>query len=181
MNGCKLIFLLLPFILLLSCGDQSGDSSDRKETGQVSATSQGDKPRAEMTEEEKIMADMSNLMERLAEGDKSALYENEFNYYQFETPLSEYWKLDKVYRYKYDTLRGIEFDSVKIMGDSARVWARVIYESSAGKGKVEQDYNFWMYNFSGDRWIKPYISVAGSYREMEYLENLRRYEEEAGE
>ncbi len=182
MNGYKLLIVLLPLILVLSCGKkQTGDTNTDNADATVELTPQQQTPREEMSEEERLKADMTNMMDRLAEGDKTALYENEFSYYKFETPLSEYWKLEKVRDYRYDTLRGIEFDSVKIMGDSARVWARIIYESKAGTGKVEANYNFWMYNFTGDHWIKPYVSVAGSFQEKEYLDNLRRYREESGD
>ncbi len=184
MKGYRILILILTALLLQSCGSKEDGSTVSEKTAmnesiQAAATDQ--KPRSEMTEEEKIMADMTNLMDRIAEGDKSVLYENEFTYYRDETPLSEYWKEYKVYNYKYDTLAGITYDSVKILGDSAKVWAKIVYTSKAGAGTSKVDYNFIMYKFMGDRWIKPYVSVAGSARELEYLENIRRYEEEAGE
>lgn len=182
MNGYKYIILLLPMILILSCGDrQTGDTRTETEDATVELNPQQQIPREEMTEEQRLKADLTNMMDRLAEGDKTALYENEFSYYRIETPLSEYWKQEGVYAYKYDTLRGIEFDSVKIMGDSARVWARIIYDSKAGTGRIERNQEFWMYNYTGDHWIKPYLSYTGSMQEKEYLENLRRYQEDAGE
>ncbi len=135
----------------------------------------------EMTEEDKLKASMTELIERMIEGDKSVLYEHEFSYYTDETSFSEYMTLHKVIDYAYDTLSGITYNTVNIMGDSAIVNANIIYESRAG-GEITKTYTFKMYNFSG-KWIKPYMSNIRL--ERDYLEQRRIYDstvaaEEAG-
>jgi len=180
MKGFNILFFIIIVSISLSCGDQK-TGSDKSGDQNLSSAENTAPPidRSAMTEEEKITADLIEMIERLAEGDKSVLYENEFNYYQDEVSFTEYWKIYKVYYYQYDTLRTIEVDSVMILGDSAHVYAKLIYESKAG-GRAEDAYNFWTYKLTGEKWIKPYISVLGANREIEYLEEIRRYEEEAG-
>jgi hypothetical protein len=170
MIKCKPVFVFLITLFIIACGEKMETHQDTGPVAEIDTTN--------MTEEEKIEAAMTTFMERLWEGDKSVLYENEFSYYKAQNSLSEYMELYRVYEYIYDTIRGIEFDSVQLMGESAKVWARVVYESFSGSGRSEQEYDFFMYNFE-NRWIKPYMSVAGSQLEIEYLENLDRYNEES--
>ena len=61
------------------------------------------------------------------------------------------------------------------MGDSAKLWIEMQYESKAG-GSIERAYNFKMYNLDG-RWKKPYQSDAKA--EIEHQELIRAYEEAA--
>ncbi len=173
MREYKLILLAVIILILPGCGGSEKPETTNAASTQTMTTTSG-------SDEEQIRAVMKNMMDRLWEGDKTALYENEFSYYRDKTPLSEYYELHKVYNYIYDTIRGINIDSVKVTGDSARVFAQVIYESRSGKGQTSQAYAFSMYKFTG-KWIKPYMSMAGSKEELEYLENLRRYKEETGD
>jgi len=165
MRDCRTFgfILLLAGLLAFGCG---GGGDDK--TGKTKAPE-------EMTEEEKVMASMTELIERLIEGDKTVLYEHEFSYFKDETPLSDYLEIPRVADYAYDTLSSIGYDSVVISGDSARVYAVVTYESKAG-GEIQRQYSFWMYNLDGT-WKKPYRSSAE--KEREYIEEKRRYEEEA--
>ncbi len=172
MIKCKPVCILLFAVLIIACGEKMETHQDTGPAANIDP--------ANMTEEDKIEAAMIKFMERLWEGDKSVLYENEFSYYRDQTSLSEYREMYRVYEYIYDTIRGIELDSVQLMGESAKVWARVIYESFSGSGRSEQEYDFIMYNFEG-RWIKPYMSVSGTQLELEHLGELKRYIEESGD
>ena len=167
MRDCRIFGLIVLAIGLLAFGC-GGDGDDK--SGQTKAPD-------EMTEEEKVMASMTELIERLVEGDKTVLYEHEFSYFKDETSLSDYFKIPKVADYAYDTLSKIEYDSVVFYEDSARVYALVTYESKAG-GEIKRHYSFWMYNYHG-WWQKPYCSLAR--KEREYLEEKRLYEEDAEE
>ncbi len=162
----SLLFIAL-ITILIGCGaDEPKESKEQaKPTDEV----------GELTEEDKLKASMTELIERMIEGDKMVLYEHEFSYYTEETSLSDYMKLHRVIDYKYDTLVGITYNSVKIMGDSAIVDANIIYESKAG-GEFTKTYQFKMYNFQG-KWIKPYLSLASL--EREYLEQRRIYDSAA--
>jgi hypothetical protein len=119
-----------------------------------------------------IEASLKELFDRTKEGDKTVLYENEFSYYKLDYSISQYMELDMVRKYKYDTLKGIEVDSVDLMGDSARVKVRVIYQSENG-GEKEVPYKTTMYRSQG-QWIKPYMSRWDG--EKDYLEQKRIYD-----
>lgn len=126
----------------------------------------------EKDDETLIRTALVELIDRVKEGDKTVLYENEFGYFTDSVSLSEYMEVRRVLEYKYDTLSGILIDSVHLMGDSAMVNVRVTYESAAG-GEFERPYAFKMYRY-GDRWIKPYLSRYEI--ELEYLERVRAYD-----
>ena len=164
MKDYKSYLVIILLALLIGCG-----ADKDKDAGQTT------KDMSEMSEEEKLKASMTELIERLVEGDKTVLYEHEFSYFQDENSLSDYMEMDMVINYDYDTLRGISFDTVAMMGDSAIVVARVKYESKAG-GEFEKKYQFKMYNFHG-KWIKPYMSKVRL--EREYLELQRIYDSAA--
>ncbi|HHI02629.1 MAG: hypothetical protein DRP51_06740 [Candidatus Zixiibacteriota bacterium] len=157
--------------ILIGCGTDEPDKT--KESAEEQMKLSGDT--AILSEEDKLKASMTELIERMIEGDKTVLYEHEFSYYTDETSLSDYMKLHRVIDYNYDTLRGITYDSVKIMGDSAIVDAGIIYESKAG-GEFTKKYRFKMYNFHG-KWVKPYMSQVRL--EREYLEQQRIYDSAA--
>ena len=182
MKEFKSLLFITIIAILIGCGADEPKVS--KETEESKDSLEQAKPSGEVlavSEEDKLKASMTELIERMIEGDKMVLYENEFRYYTDETSLSEYMAEHKVIDYKYDTLRGITYNSVVIMGDSALVDANIIYESAAG-GEFTRTYKFKMYNFAG-KWIKPYLSVARLARED--IEQRRVYDsvvaaEEAG-
>jgi len=167
MNNWRYVFLSVFVILFLACS-----GNDKQESSEAAAEV------AEQSDETELKAALTEMIKRISYGDKTAFYENEFQYYRDEISLSEYMELHRVKDYAFDTLRGIAFDSVRIMGDSAIVWAEAIYESKAG-GEVRKAYPpLKMYNFQG-RWIWPYMSRGHARDEIEYLDELRRYDSDA--
>ena len=167
MREFKLLLFFALIAILIGCG--ADEPKDTKEP--VEQVKQSDAATA-LTEEDKLKASMTELIERMIEGDKSVLYENEFSYYTDETSRSDYMKLHRVIDYTYDTLSGITYNTVNIMGDSAIVNANIIYESKAG-GEITKAYTFKMYNFNG-KWIKPYLSQVRL--ERDYLEQRHIYD-----
>jgi hypothetical protein len=123
-------------------------------------------------DEAAIRASLTELFERIKEGDKTVLYENEFGNYRDTTTLSEYMELKKVKDYKYDTLKEIEIDSVEIIGDSAAAYVKIIYKSMAEKDLV-RPYKLAVYRDRG-KWIKPYQSKWSE--EKYYREQKRIYD-----
>jgi hypothetical protein len=124
------------------------------------------------SDEAEIQAMITNYFDRVKEGDKTVLYENEFSYYTDEKSLDEYMELSKVLDYKYDTLGGVFVDSIRIMKDSAWVWVKVVYNSADGSTK-ERPYRLKAYRNRG-RWIRPYLSHWDD--EFDYLEQIRIYD-----
>ncbi len=173
MKEFRSLLLIALFAFLIGCG-----ADEPKET---EVTTELSDAVTELTEEDKLKASMTEFIERMIEGDKTVLYEHEFSYYKDETSFSEYMTQHKVIDYAYDTLGGITYNTVNILGDSAIVNANIIYESKAG-GEIIKTYTFKMYNFNG-KWIKPYLSKVRL--ERDYLEQRRIYDstvaaEEAG-
>lgn len=167
MKEFRSLMLIGLISILIGCG-----SDEPKETEEPPKTTD---EVAVVTEEDKLKAAMTELIERMIEGDKTVLYENEFSYYTDETSLSDYMKLHRVIDYNYDTLRGITYNDVNITGDSAIVSANIIYESKAG-GEFSKTYKFKMYNVNG-KWVKPYLSKIRL--ELDYLEQRRIYDSAA--
>jgi len=124
------------------------------------------------TDEMALRATLTESFDRIKEGDKTVMYENEFSYYHLEVSLSQYLELKAVRGYGADSLIGIEIDSVTFTGDSARAHFRVKYESADGSIK-EQPANIKMYRDAG-RWVRPYLSKWD--KERDYLEQKRIYD-----
>ncbi len=126
------------------------------------------------SDKEQVKHDVSDFFDRMREGDKTVLYENEFPYYKQLASLNDYYTFDQIMAYQYDTMKAMTVDSVTIMADSAIAYITVTYELRAG-GETTQDYPVRMYR-SGDHWIKP--SMSNVRQEAEY-EDFKRGEKEA--
>jgi hypothetical protein len=165
MKEYRITWILFLFVVIIGC------SSEQKEAGKMEPSSSktiqpinGD--------DAAIRAVLTEMFDRLREGDKTVLYENEFTYYLDENPLSAYYEYKRVKEYKYDTLKGIEIDSTAIMGESAWAYVKVIYESYDG-GETLRPYKLALYRSRG-RWVKPYQSKYAE--EKDYLEQKRIYD-----
>jgi hypothetical protein len=119
-----------------------------------------------------ITAMINEYFDRVMEGDKTVLYENEFPYYTDEHSLDDYMEFRQVLDYKYDTLAGVNVDSIHVMGDSALLWVNVHYAGKAGTDK-ERPYLLKAYRCRG-RWLRPYLSHWED--EAEYEEQIRQYD-----
>jgi len=129
-------------------------------------------PVARNSDEVAITEMIHEYFDRVMEGDKTVLYENEFTYYTDEISLDDYMELNKVLDYKYDTLAGVTLDSIQMMNDSARLWIKVHYAGMAGDDR-EMPYVIKAYRSRGG-WIRPYLSRWDN--EAEYLEMIRQYD-----
>ncbi len=123
-------------------------------------------------DEAAITAMMNEYFDRVMEGDKTVLYENEFPYYTDEHPLDEYMAFNQVLNYKYDTLAAVDVDTIMVLGDSAIVGVNVHYASKDGTDK-ERRYPLKVYRCYG-RWMRPYLSHWKD--EAEYEEQIRQYD-----
>jgi hypothetical protein len=146
--------------LLVACGGEQQQTEIKKEIT------------SENPEEVEIRAMIGEYFDRVREGDKTVLYENEFSYYTDEKTLDDYMALSRVLDYKYDTLGGITVDSITLMDDSAWMWLKVTYNSADGSQR-ERPYRLVAYHNQG-RWVRPYLSRWNE--EAEYLEQRRIYD-----
>lgn len=163
MKHCKLLWLLMALVLFWGCSDNQ----------QTETTV--DKSSVESDAQAEIRAMINEYFERVTEGDKTVLYENEFTYYTDGISLGEYMEFRQVLDYKYDTLSGVIVDSIEVMGDSARLRVRIVYIGAEGDEK-ERPYVLKAYR-TGDRWVRPYLSHWKD--EAEYLELIRIYDSAA--
>lgn len=170
MRHYRLFVLMICLLLTVSCGnEQSGEVETGADETQTADTV--------LNDQEQIKAMLAELIDRVKEGDKNVLYEFEFDYFKDSVSLSEYMEIRRVIEYKYDTLSGIEVDSITLMGDSALVVARVTYKSDV-QGTIERAYPLKVYHYHG-RWVRPYLSRYNE--ELEYQERIKAYKEAIGE
>ncbi|MCX6827276.1 MAG: hypothetical protein NTV06_08455 [candidate division Zixibacteria bacterium] len=161
-NTIRFRYLAILFAWLI-CIASCGTNQSKREAAPA-ITAGGD--------EAAIRASLEEWFDRLKEGDMTVMYENEFSYYKLDNPLSKYLELDKIKKYPYGTLKAMDIDSVKLMGDSALVYLRVTRYSNAGGGQWHP-YRNTVYRSQG-RWIKPAISRCNE--ERDYLEQKRIYD-----
>jgi hypothetical protein len=161
MKGYRLIFLLLLLVLLIGCGTSQQTSKEPTVSKEPANA-----------DEAALRASLTESFDRIKEGDKTVMYENELSYYHLDVSLSQYLELKAVRGYGADSLMGIEIDSISFSGDSARVHSRIKFESADGSIK-EQPANIKMYRDAG-RWVRPYISRWD--KEVDYLEQKRVYD-----
>ena len=135
-----------------SCGKKS-DSGDAGQDATVVSNAKG-----EPSEEKIIEETINEVLTRLRYGDKSGLYENEFEYSNDETNFDEYLGMGQIRVAQADSIAFIEVRHVKFFDhDSAIVNVTVHFEGPTGKKSYLRD-KIVIYYHKG-RWIKPTVSV----------------------
>ncbi len=160
MKRSKIFLLIMAAFLIWACSENQETKTDVEKTP------------VESSDEAAIRAMIQEYFDRVMEGDKTVLYENEFSYYTDDIPLGDYMEFRQVLDYKYDTLAGVVVDSINVLGDSALLWINVHYSGVEGNSR-EHPYLLKAYR-SGGRWIRPYLSHWED--EVEYLEQIRQYD-----
>ncbi len=146
--------------------------------GQSQKTESGDKDEIQISEQDQIRAMLKEYVDRVKEGDKTVLYENEFQYYTDSVSLSMYMEMHYVLEYKYDSLHDITIDTMLMLGDSAVMIVKVEYLSAAG-GTIARPYPMTVYRRPYDSvWVRPYQSKYAL--EAEYIEGYKAYMEAIG-
>lgn len=135
-----------------SCGKKS-DSGDAGQDATVASNAKGD-----LSEEEIIEEMLNEVLTRLRYGDKSGLYENEFEYATDEIGFDEYLAKGEIRYAQADSITFVEVRHVKFFDhDSAIVNVTVHFEGPTGKKSYLRD-KIVIYYHKG-RWIKPTVSV----------------------
>lgn len=135
-----------------SCGKKS-DSGDAGQDATVVSNAKG-----ELSEEEIIEDMLNEVLTRLRYGDKSGLYENEFEYSNDETNFDEYLGMGQIRAAQADTITFVEVRHVNFFDhDSAIVDVTVHFEGPTDKKSFHRD-KIVVYYHKG-RWIKPTVSV----------------------
>ena len=135
-----------------SCGKKN-DSGNAGQDTTVASNAKG-----ELSEEKNIEEMINEVLTRLRYGDKSGLYENEFEYAQDETSFEEYLGMGQIRFAQADTITLVEVRHVNFFDhDSAIVDVTVHFEGPTDKKSFFRD-KVVVYYHKG-RWIKPTVSV----------------------
>ena len=101
---------------------------------------------------------LNETITRLRYGDKSGLYDNEFEYAQDETTFDKYLGMTQIRIAQADTITSVEVRHVDFYDrDSAFVDVTVHFEGPTGQKSYYRD-KIVVYYHRG-RWIKPTVSV----------------------
>ena len=113
---------------------------------------------------------LKETIARLKYGDKSALYENEFEYFTDEKTYDDYLEKAEIRWAQADTVTLIEVKHIDLFDrDSALVDVTVHFEGPTGK-KSYLDDRLYVYYHKG-RWIKPTVTVIDL--QLNYEEKIR--------
>lgn len=125
-----------------------------------------------------IWGNVHNTIERIRYGDKTGLYENEFEYMREEKTYDDYLLHGEVSWANADSLDHIEIlDIIFYDKDSALVDADFYMLSHTGD--IYPSSIRWTAYYREGRWIKPYLSRLMYQMELEEL--IRQADEDASE
>jgi hypothetical protein len=106
-----------------------------------------------------IEADLNEALTRLRLGDKSGLYEMEFQYFTDETNFDDYLKKGEIQFAQADSLESLTIQSIDMFkeDDSARLKVDVFFIGPSGKeSHILQEIPVYLHQ---GRWIKPTVST----------------------
>ncbi len=131
--------------------------------------------------EGQIERQINIVMERLKYDDKSAMWENEFEYLHEELTFDDYLKKKAVSHAAADSLSRVEVTSVQELKDSAIVRVVVHFKGLSGRESAVND-TITMYRHDG-RWIKPTFSTFARQMAFDSLRQVAidQAEKEAGQ
>ena len=168
----RLVLLTISAIVVLLAGcttEQKADSSSDKAPGSAEAPL--------LTEKDSIEAMLNEALVRLSYGDKSGLYDLEFEYLQDDFDFDMYLKKREIGWAKMDTLDHLELRELIYEGeDSALVKILYVFKGLSGKMHEVPD-QFYIYK-QYDQWKKPTSSL---FSEQRKYEDLMRQAREAAE
>lgn len=155
------IVVILCLVLAAACGKQG-------ETPDTSAGGAGET--ASLTEEEIIGEVLNEAIIRLKYGDKTGLYENEFEYMKDEYTYDDYLRMAQIRWAEADSITFVEVRRIEFFDrDSAQVDVTVHFEGPTGQKSYVRD-KVVVYYHQG-RWIKPTVSVID--QQLYYDEKIR--------
>lgn len=172
---------IIVLLFFLGC---SGDKQSAKPDAKKDSTEASTKHKTELAKipegaslEDTIEFVMNEAITRLKYGDKSGLYENEFQYYTDEHNLDDFLKSGPAMYAKADTVSHIDVISVqRYPADSAVVAVEVMFEGKTGTTSMLRDTVSVYY--SGGRWKKPTASHITP--QLEYEKLVKQAQQDAG-
>ncbi len=168
----QLVILIISAIVVLiaGCGtEQKTDSSSDNAPGRSEAPL--------LTEKDSVEAMLNEALIRLSYGDKSGLYDLEFEYLQDEFDFDKYLKKREIEWARMDTLDHLKLRELTHEGEDSAL-AKILYVFKGPSGKMhEVPDQFYIYK-QYDEWKKPTSSL---FSEQRKYEDLMRQAREAAE
>jgi len=122
-------------------------------------------------QDQKLAATLNEALVRLSYGDKTGLYDLEFQYLRDEKNFDDYVRMRSIEYARMDSLDHIGVTRVKHYGeDSAEVDIIYVFSTIGGSSGSEMHDKLWVYR-QGEQWIKPTVST---YKKQEDYEDLIR-------
>ncbi len=113
-----------------------------------------------------IQASLTEIITRWRHGDKSALYEQEFDYLRFEYSYDEFLEFEHVKDMNADSAYAFNVKGLKFFDrDSADVKVEVVFKGVTGN--LTYDYDTYKMYRSHDRWVRPSFSAPQMQAEFE--------------
>lgn len=160
---------LIATTLLFGCSSEKPADEPTADVVKIELTGQA-------ADSAEISQMMNEGMTRLHYGDKSGLYELEFDYYTDEVNFDDYLKTGQMKYAEADTLTHLDVLGVELFKpDSALVDLRINFLGPTGKStSVEETVTVY---FHRGRWIRPTISIFDN--QYKYDDLIRQAEEAA--
>jgi hypothetical protein len=151
MNANRLICCLLFLVILVVVTGCSSDQGDQTETAETNLT-----PREADSLE--IQNTLNEILARWRYGDKTALYEQEFDYFKFEFSYDDFLEMDEVKRMNADSAYAFNVQGLEYFGDdSVAVDVEIVFKGETDSLSYDHD-TYIMYNNNG-RWVRPSFSA----------------------
>ena len=164
-KACCLLLLGGIVLCLAACGQKTEPGKSGADTVVATTDSSGRAPDIVAIEQQ-----LNDVLTRLRYGDKSGLYENEFDYFTDETTFDKYLEMGQIRWANADTLAFLEVRDIEYFDhDSALVKVTVHFENATGH-KSFLDDKIILYYHNG-RWIKPTVTVIDL--QVDYEEKIR--------
>lgn len=159
MNVNKSILYTVLFLMTVLLAACSSDQAEKTETAETNLT------QAE-ADSAAIQATLTEIITRWRYGDKSALYEQEFDYFRLENSYDKYLEFDDVKKMNADSAYAFNVKGVKFFDrDSAAVDVEVVFKGATGN--LSYDYDTYRMYYNNGRWVRPSFSVPQFQREFE--------------
>jgi hypothetical protein len=114
---------------------------------------------------------------RLAYGDRTGLWENEFEYLHEQETFDQYIQHGEIQWANVDSLLRVEIQEITFFEDSANLHVNFVFLDAAGNENSSLS-PMQLYRHKG-RWIKPYLSSPE--RQHDYDDLIRRAKEDSEE
>jgi len=113
-----------------------------------------------------IQNTLTEVITRWRHGDKSALYDQEFDYFKFEFSYDDFLELDNVKKMNADSAYGFNVQGIKFFDrDSAAVDVEVVFKGLTDS--LTFDYDTYTMYYTNGRWVRPSFSAPQYQKEFE--------------